>query len=266
MGLIQQGAAGYALGRTVITDLHTEGFGLGFSALRLSPGQRLDLETERETAWLMMQGDLRIEAPGLSADFSRGSLFDDLPQALHVAAGTQVGLHAQSEVELLCFEVDNPQTFSPRIIDRGAVRNEARGKGALRDGAFRYVRTLIDDQDGPPQAQLVLGEVVNLPGRWSSYPPHHHEQPEIYHYRFTDPRGYGHAEEGEQVFKVREGDTLLIHPGLDHSQCAAPGYGMWYAWAIRHLDRQRYSVPEFTEPHRWTLAEGARTWWPRGED
>ena len=38
---------------------------------------------------------------------------------------------------------------------------------------------------------MVLGEVLNLPGKWSSYPPHHHPQPEVYFYRFDYPDGFG---------------------------------------------------------------------------
>jgi 5-deoxy-glucuronate isomerase len=124
------------------------------------------------------------------------------------------------------------------------------------------VRTIFDDRNGPPGARLVVGEVVTSPGRWSSYPPHHHPQPEIYHYRFTRPEGYGHAETGEAVHKVRAGDTVVIDPGETHAQCAAPGYGMWYLWTIRHLDDARYAGPTFDPEHRWTLEPGAACWWP----
>jgi 5-deoxy-glucuronate isomerase len=103
---------------------------------------------------------------------------------------------------------------------------------------------------------------VTLPGGWSSYPPHHHRQPEIYHYRFTAPQGYGHAELGDQVFKVGNRDTLCIKPGLDHAQCAAPGYGMYYSWVIRHLPGDPYTVPEFTREHAWIMDKDAAFWWP----
>ena len=102
----------------------------------------------------------------------------------------------------------------------------------------------------------MLGEVVTLPGGWSSYPPHHHPQPEIYHYRFTHPQGFGHAEHGDDVFKVRQYDTIRIQAGNDHAQVAAPGYGMYYAWVIRHLPGQPYDVPEFTAEHAWTMKPG----------
>jgi 5-deoxy-glucuronate isomerase len=108
----------------------------------------------------------------------------------------------------------------------------------------------------------VLGEVVTFPGGWSSYPPHHHAQHEIYHYRFTEPQGYGHAELGEQVVKVRQYDTIRIPAGLDHAQCAAPGYGMYYSWVIRHLPDNPYTVPEFTAEHAWTMQADAAFWRP----
>ena len=101
-----------------------------------------------------------------------------------------------------------------------------------------------------------------MPGGWSSYPPHHHPQPEIYHYRFTHPQGFGHAELGEQVFKVRQYDTIKILAGNDHAQCAAPGYGMYYSWVIRHLPGKPYTVPEFTADHAWTMTPGASYWQP----
>ena len=126
----------------------------------------------------------------------------------------------------------------------------------------RYVRTIFDAGNSPPEAGLVLGEVVTFPGGWSSYPPHHHPQPEIYHYRFTAPQGYGHAELGEAVVKVREFDTVCIPAGHDHAQCAAPGYGMYYSWVIRHLPGAPYTAPSFTPEHAWTMSRDARFWWP----
>ena len=112
----------------------------------------------------------------------------------------------------------------------------------------------------------MLGEVVTFPGGWSSYPPHHHAQPEIYHYRFTAPQGFGHAELGERVMKVRPYDTIKIPAGLDHAQCAAPGYGMYYSWVIRHLAGDRYTVPEFTEEHAWTMQPGRRSGGPASDE
>jgi 5-deoxy-glucuronate isomerase len=67
---------------------------------------------------------------------------------------------------------------------------------------------------------------------------------------------------GEQVFKVRQYDTIKILAGNDHAQCAAPGYGMYYSWVIRHLPGRPYTVPEFTAEHEWTMRPGAQYWQP----
>jgi 5-deoxy-glucuronate isomerase len=48
----------------------------------------------------------------------------------------------------------------------------------------------------------------------------------------------------------------------DHAQCAAPGYGMYHSWVIRHLPGDRYSVPEFTEEHTWIMKPDADYWNP----
>ncbi|MEQ8274081.1 MAG: 5-deoxy-glucuronate isomerase [Deltaproteobacteria bacterium] len=256
---------GFGPGRTTVVSAGDDDSGMDFAVVRWAAGERVELTTEQETAWLLMQGRLRVTFGGDTHTISRDSLFDELPWALHVAAGEAVVFVCETDVEVTEYGAANRERFDPVLYGPDDVRNERRGKGALRDASFRFVRTIFDDTNTSKNAQLVLGEVVNLPGRWSSYPPHHHPQNEIYHYRFTDPRGYGHAELGEDVKKVRPNDTIKIQGGLDHSQCAAPGYGMYYAWVIRHLPERRYDVPDFTEAHTWTMKPGADGWWPSGE-
>ena len=225
------------------------------------------VRVERETAFVLLNGHLSGEVIG-HKKFSSGhrhSVFDEQPWTLHVPAGAELVLEADEKApaELGVAEAVSSAVFEPRIYSQNQVRVEQRGQGSLHEAAHREVRTVFDDQNGPPGAALVVGEVVTFPGRWSSYPPHHHNQPELYHYRFTQPRGYGHAELSDAVYKVEEGDTLVIAPGDTHAQCAAPGYGMWYLWVIRHLEGDRYSSPEFHPDHTWTLDPKASYWWPK---
>ena len=257
--------SGFPLGHTTITRID-EGHGIGFAVLRLEAGATTTLALERETAWLLMNGDLRVQVGDLVVRLERRSLFDQSASAVHAAAGTYVTLEALADTELTVYETANRRPFAPRVFGPADVPDEFRGKGQVRDRSLRFVRTIFDRRNAPADAELVLGEVVTLPGGWSSYPPHHHPQPEIYHYRFTEPQGYGHAELGETVLKVRHHDTICIGAGLDHAQCAAPGYGMYYAWVIRHLPGNPYTVPEFAPEHAWTMAPGSSGWWPRKVD
>lgn len=264
--IITSHRAGFGPGLTTITrhDDPQEPTQLGLAVLKQAAGERHVETTPVETAFLLMSGTAKVKAGDKQATLSRGSLFDESPSCIHVAAGTKVELAADSPVEWTVYRTGNARPFAPKIYYPQDTADEPRGKGQVGGACLRLVRTIFDGRNADANAELVLGEVVTLPGRWSSYPPHHHAQPEIYHYRFDHARGYGHAELGETVYKVRANDTVRILEGNDHAQCAAPGYAMYYAWVIRHLQGNPYTVPEFTEEHRWTMAQGARVWHPAG--
>ncbi len=242
-----------------ISHCEDDDFQLGVASWRLNPGEH-KYSTQRETAIVLMSGAVKF--PQHSSEVHRRtSLFDENPTCLHLPAHTELSLFVEEAAELMVYDCPNQDSFSARLFLPEQVRHEDRGKGLLHGGAHRIVRTIFDGENSPQETHLVLGEVINFPGRWSSYPPHHHDQPEIYHYRFDKPQGYGHAEVGEQVFKVRHGESIKIVPGEDHSQCSAPGYAMYYSWVIRHLPNNPYTVPEFTEEHRWCMDKDADCWW-----
>ncbi len=161
--------------------------------------------------------------------------------------------------ELACQAAANPVRFPARLYTPEECASEERGKGTLRETSTRIVRTIFDDHNAP-QSNLVLGEVITFPGKWSSYPPHHHPQPEIYHYRFLPAGGFGLTAIGERAYLLADGDTILIREGEVHPQAAAPGYAMYYLWVIRHLEGRRYMTPTFVPEHAWTMKPEAKIW------
>lgn len=228
--------------------------GLGLSLRRFEGVERVQFE--RETAMLLLGGRGQWRLAGRAGRFERNCVFADRPAGLVAPAGASLELESSGPSEFAIIELDGSEDFAPRWFEPEEVGVEQRGARQWEGTAHREVRTLF--QTGPGQAgacgsRIVLGEVANQAGRWSSYPPHHHPQPELYHYRFARAEGYGHAELDEDVVKVRHGDTLVIPPGVTHAQCAAPGYPMWYLWTIRHLDGQPYEGPTFDPSHRWLL-------------
>jgi 5-deoxy-glucuronate isomerase len=236
--------------------------GIGFGVLKLRAGEEKECTFTEETAYLLMQGEAVLTFSGRVHKVARTSLFDESPTCLHAGTATKVVIKAVKDTEFTLYQCANSDPFEPRMIWPDHVPNEHRGKGQVGDTCLRFVRTIFDGSSAPKAAKLVLGEVVTMPGRWSSYPPHHHPQPEIYHYRFTKDQGYGHAELGDTVLKVKQYDSVKIFDGYDHAQCAAPGYGMYYSWVIRHLPQCSYTVPEFTEDHIWTQKNEAIFWSP----
>ena len=266
--LLPRPRPGFPVGFTAITHAELSphsavpDLGIDFGLLNAAAGQIREETHAHESVWVLLQGEADVEFDRQRATLHRGDVFNEPPSALHLGPATPVRITALSEiVEWAVVRTPTERRFGPRLFLPSALQPEYRGAGLVQNAALRNVR-LIFDRVSRPESNLVLGEVVNYPGRWSSYPPHHHDQPEIYHYRFTAPNGYGHAELGDDVVKVRDGDTVVIPPGRDHAQVSAPGYGMYYLWIIRHLPGNPYTGFTFTAEHAWTLDPAQQGWRP----
>lgn len=265
--LIRRHRDGFAMGETLIVreDDSVDPVAFDFGIRRLRAGERVEESSPKESVWVLLRGEAEVALEGASHPVRRGSLFDEPPSAAHVSAGTDVAIESRGETEWAVARVANERAFDPRLFLPETLTPELRGKGLAQDMSVRSVRLIFDLRERP-ESKLVVGEVVNYPGRWSSYPPHHHAQPELYHYRFTEPQGYGHAELDDRVFKVRQHDTIKIMGGEDHAQVSAPGYGMYYLWIVRHLDGDPYRGFEFAPEHQWLLNPESQGWRPADDD
>lgn len=237
---------------------------MDFGAVALAPGEEYEDDSDKdERAYLFARGEASFSWPGGKADVSRASLFDEAPTTLLVPRRAKVVVKAgKGGAEFYRIATANGIDYAPRFFPSSECQNEFRGEGTMNETSTRIVRTVFDDTN-MKESNLVLGEVIGVPGKWSSYPPHHHPQPEIYHYRFLPEQGFGLTAIGEKTYLLRDKDTVLIRDGEDHPQVTAPGYAMWYLWAIRHLDGNRYGIQTFTEVHRWVSEPKAPIWSPR---
>ncbi len=245
---------GVSFGKRAIVDMNTALLHgeMNFSSIKLAMGDSYQFNPEFEYAALLLTGRVQFDYPGESKKVMRLDYFQEPPIVLHCAAGTDALVTALSDVELLLIETRNEALFSPTLFDKHTMLElDNRGMGLLENTSYRQVRTVFDKRNRP-QSNLVVGEIITFPGRWSSYPPHYHSQPEIYHYRFSEPQGFSFAEHGEEVLRIEHGDTYQILNGGEHAHAVAPGYALYTLWFIRHLPLAPYHVPVFREEHDWT--------------
>ena len=222
---------------------------MDFGLLHIPEKTDFEFHSEKEEiAILLLSGEGWINLEEDSISYRRKSWLDENPLAVHAPKGIKISIQAYTHSEFAIVKTVNPESFTPHIYLPDGIAIDHRGKGILNDACYRLVRTVFDRSNAPDKSLLVLGEVVNYPGRWSSYPPHHHIQPELYYYRFSPEWGYGHGELGENVYKIRHHDVLRIIDNQDHSQTSAPGVTMYYLWAIRHLPDNPYTGFEYTPP------------------
>jgi 5-deoxy-glucuronate isomerase len=182
--------------------------------------------TDEAVAWICIEGgEGRLRVGSLTAEIAgRADVFDEAGWSAIIPPST--GFSVEGDLRYTVVWRHSDRELDPRIFDPSEVLEEDRGSGP----SARRVRTYV--ATGP----LIVGETLNPPGGWSSFPPHRHEHEEVYLYRFSPPEGFGVAanyqdESEELAIIVHEGSVQRITRGY-HPVASAPGYVMYYLWAL----------------------------------
>lgn len=209
-----------------------------------------------ETAFLILFGDADIKWKNEERRMKRENPFAKTPYCLHIPRNIKVEIKANAETEIIIQQTDNERDFIPVFYTPDMVLYQEFGKGQW-DGAGHRICSTVFDYDNAPYSNMVLGEVFNKPGRWSSYPPHHHPQPEVYYFQFDKPQGFGACFIGDDVYKSTQGSAAYITSPNVHQQVVAPGYEMCYIWMIRHIDGDPWykTTRLYAEEHEWLTKE-----------
>ncbi len=217
---------------------------------RIAMGEKIVfLEPENETAILLLRGEVNFSWDARGETARRESPFERKPYCLHVSKNTRAIVEALADSEIMVQQTDNAREFPAVFYTPETCLYQEFGKGQWGGTGHRIVSTMFDLSNAP-YSNMVMGEVFNQPGKWSSYPPHHHPQPELYYYQFDRPEGFGASFIGDNVFKSTDGSYSAIPGGNAHQQVVAPGFTMYYVWMIRHLDgdpwdKTRIYIPEY---------------------
>ena len=243
-------ARGYNAYLTMGENDHLTGMDVGL--LVMEPGDEYAFdEPDKEIAIDLLQGKVEFTWDGRTETADRPDTFHYDAFCLHVCRGTKVGVKAVSHAEMYVQMTDNDRAFDNRLYrPEDVMVQHAGNKGELMGCMRREIKTFFD-YESAPWSNMVLGEVLNFPGKWSSYPPHHHPQPEVYFYRFDYPDGFGAGFGNGNIYKTRHNGISIINHGF-HSQTAAPGYAMCYMWGIRHLPGDPWRKTRIDDPeHAW---------------
>lgn len=216
-------------------------------------------ETEKEMAWIMFEGKAKVEFGGKTVEMDRPNPFDYNPYCLHLCKGDTCTITAHASSVFYVQKTLNERTFEAKMYMPEDTDTWARGVDELQGTTRRNVRTCFDYENAP-YSNMVLGEVVNLPGRWSSYPPHWHPQPEVYFFRFDKPQGYGAGWVNGDVVEIGH-NGLAVITEKPHPMVACPGYALCYTWGIRHIDGNPWVKTRIDdETHAWMLDPEAKIW------
>jgi 5-deoxy-glucuronate isomerase len=238
--------------------------GLELEIIKLPPGgQEGGVAAGRETLLVVLGGHIDLDVNGVSWNGlgERANVFGGRATSAYLPPSTEYLLRSPAGAEVALYRAPAGPGGAPFVIGPDDVDIATRG----RDGFQREVHTILDA--GMPAAALVVGETFNAPGAWSSYPPHKHDVDdpprqarlqEVYHFRIDPPQGFGiqriySPERGlNEAFVVEDGDTVVIPYGY-HPVVAAPGYRLYYLWALAGDGRDLHLVED--PAHSWVARQ-----------
>lgn len=228
-----------------------------------------DFQTGEEEAVLDIFGGLctvHIQTEGVgSATFpeigGRPNVFQGKPTLVYIPKGARVSLFAESPAfEAVLVSAPARNVYPPALIYPEETQTRLIG----RDNWQRTVVTGVGDN---VQAdRLIVGETINPPGNWSSAPPHKHDRmgngevpmEEIYLYKLNPAQGFAlqrvytapdDPDPFDVTYAVRDGDLVVLPRGY-HPVVAAPGYQLFYLWALAGEER-RYGAWSDDPEHAW---------------
>jgi 5-deoxy-glucuronate isomerase len=182
--------------------------------------------TDAALAWVIVEGGegvLRAGSEQIEVSGGRRDVFEGAGWSALIGPSTAFELDGDLRATLVWRASNRPAAV--RIIDPASVGEEERGAGTTA----RRVRTYV------AEGELIVGETLNPPGGWSSYPPHRHEHEELYLYRFEPAFGFGvhvaYDDVADAARVVRDGSIERITTGY-HPVVAAPASVMYYLWAL----------------------------------
>ncbi|MCC8179840.1 MAG: 5-deoxy-glucuronate isomerase [Planctomycetes bacterium] len=229
--------------------------------IMMEPGDTFTFHEEtKELAWILLYGKAKAEFDGQTVEMDRPNPFDYSTYCLHQPAGATSTITAEAQCKVYVQKTTNDRKFPIQYYPPEKTDTWRRGADGVCGGCIkRDVRTSFDYENAP-YSNMVLGEVVNLPGKWSSYPPHAHPQPEVYFYHFEKEQGFGAGFVDDEVVALHHNGLAIITKGV-HPMSMAPGYACAYVWGIRHLPGNPWEKTRIDDPvHLWMMEPDAAYW------
>jgi 5-deoxy-glucuronate isomerase len=212
-----------------------------FEHIVLEPGTPLErTEPTHETVIVILGGECTVKAQGSALSLSRTDVFSGPASAVYVPAGTPMIVETDRGAELAwCAGIASPGGAVLRV-GQESVRCRIVG----RDSYERRVCDIIDDAF--PAQHLLVGETFNEAGKWSSFPPHRHDEDrlpqeadmeEVYFFKVDPPEGFGLQRLYSPEAGFDRAVVLVNHSVVEiaqgyHPVSAAPGCKLYYLWIL----------------------------------
>ena len=237
-----------------------------FGILNLEVGEEHVLETGGEEAVCVLLAGRCEAAVGGGPRWTLGprpSVFAGKAWAVYLPPGCSGTFRAEGSAQLAVARAESAGGGPARLVTPDDVVERTAGKD-------NYTRLIHNILVGPESGagRVLIGETLNQPGQWSSYPPHRHEEQnppdevrleELYYFKVDPPQGFGFQrvytdDRSLDEAYVIENDTFVMIPRGYHPVSAAPGYRIYYLWVLAGGSLEM--APRDDPDHQWVLEAG----------
>lgn len=213
-------------------------------------GTKTFYSEDKEIAVLLLSGKIELKWQDQNVVIKREDVFIEDASCLHCPKGVKIEVKSLLKSEILVQKTYNTKDFPCKLYLPQDILSFVSCEDKWENTAVRDVKTVFDYSNAP-YSNMVLGEVVARQGRWWSYIPHNHPQPEVYYYKFQRPEGFGACFIGEKAYTIKDGSCGAFEGGNNHPQVTAPGYPMYCCWMIRHLPDNPWTDRIDDERYTW---------------
>jgi 5-deoxy-glucuronate isomerase len=218
---------------------------LDFQLLVLDGGKKHSAASgEREVLAVILggKGTFSVSGKSFAGIGGRSNVFSGKPHGVYIPAGAEYAITAQNRLEVGLVSAPSDLQTEPYVIGPEKITSGVWGAANFSRN-YHQILTLAGQPDLPAK-RLIVGETYTPSGNWSTFPPHKHEvenlpheafHEELYFFKINPADGFGltryYNDEVDTGYVVRDSSVLMAPNGF-HTVVSAPGYTVYYLWAL----------------------------------
>jgi 5-deoxy-glucuronate isomerase len=187
-----------------------------------------------ETILLPLFGEFFVNIEEREFALRREDPFSQRSDALYIPEGREYNIVGTGELAVC--NVKGKKGFSTFFIKKEDVKERRVGNGSY----LRVVRDIVTED--VQTASIIVGETLSFEGRWSSFPPHRHDDTEeLYFFKLNPPSGFGMQRIYKEEFDISiplKNNTAVAIPFGYHPVVGAPMCTLYYLWIIASRERR----------------------------
>lgn len=227
---------------------------LSFGIIREENGIFKGNTGREEVVFVITEGKCKFYVEkNLIGIMKRKNVFEEPPCAVYLPPYYDYSIEFEKKTEICVVGCPGKGTGKPKFLNSKEIKLRRVGEETF----FRNITDIIPETF--PADRIILGETINDPGNWSSYPPHKHDKDnppeeykleEIYFFKICPKTGFGiiriFDETEDNLFLIRNDEVVTIPKGY-HPVGVVPKHQIYYLWALAGEKRKLtpYTHPDF---------------------